>query len=352
MTPGLPLSGVRVLELAQLVAGPYAATLLAALGAEVRKVEPKEGDFARTFGPFVDGRSVFYEAVNAGKPPSQRLDLGTEAGRGRLEELLADSDVLLHNMTPRAAARLGLNEADLAGRHPELILCAVSAFGETGEDARRTGVDLLFQAESGLMSVTGNGDGPPLRAGTNIPDFYAAAMAALGVTAALYERQTHGTARGVHVSLLDATVALQACWFAMLGAGVTPERLGNESPFTAPTGTFATADGEILLSIVSDRHWLILGDLLGLASDVLETFGTNPQRCANRVAVRAVVEKALAAYDADAWVERLVDAGIPAGRVRSHPEVHAAHPDLFEDVSGIPVARSPIRLSARTTGAR
>ena len=348
---GLPLSGVRVLELAQLVAGPYCATLLAALGADVHKVEPAGGDFSRTFGPFVDGRSTFYESVNAGKP-TERLDLGSEEGRERLDALLAQSDVLVHNMTPRAAARLGLSEEELTARHPNLILCAISAFGEEGEEARRTGVDLLFQAESGLMSVTGLGDGPPLRVGTNVPDFYAAAMAALGVTAALYERRAEGTARAVHVSLLDATVALQACWFGMLGAGVTPQRLGNESPFTMPTGTFRTADGDILISIVSDRHWRVLGELLGLSPEAVEAYGTTPVRCENRPGVREAVEAALSARGADEWVELLIDAGLPAGRVRTHQEVHAQRPDLFNDLDGIPVARSPIRLSAITTGAR
>jgi CoA:oxalate CoA-transferase len=348
---GLPLNGVRVLELAQLVAGPYCATLLAALGAEVHKVEPAAGDFSRTFGPFVDGRSTFYESVNAGKP-TERLDLGRREGRERLDVLLAQSDVLVHNMTPRAAARLGLSEEGLAARHPDVILCAISAFGEEGEEARRTGVDLLFQAESGLMSVTGLSDGPPLRVGTNVPDFYAAAMAALGVTAALYERRIEGAARAVHVSLLDATVALQACWFGMLGAGVTPERLGNESPFTMPTGTFHTADGDILISIVSDRHWRVLGELLGLSQETVEAYDTNVVRCENRAAVRGAVEAALSARGAGEWVEVLIDAGLPAGAVRTHQEVHAQHPDLFTDVDGIPVARSPIRLSAVTTGAR
>jgi CoA:oxalate CoA-transferase len=347
---GLPLSGVRVLELAQLVAGPYCATLLGALGADVQKVEPVGGDFSRTFGPFVGGRSTFYESVNAGKP-TERLDLGSEEGRERLEVLLAQSDVLVHNMTPRAAARLGLSGEELATRYPDLILCAISAFGEEGEEARRTGVDLLFQAESGLMSVTGTPGGPPLRVGTNVPDFYAAAMAALGVTAALYERRAEGTARAVHVSLLDATVALQACWFGMLGAGVTPQQLGNESPFTMPTGTFRAADGEILISIVSDRHWRLLGELLGLSPETVEAYGTNPVRCENRAEVRETVEAALSARGADEWVELLIEAGLPAGRVRTHREVHAQRPDLFRDVDGIPVARSPIRLSAVTTGA-
>jgi CoA:oxalate CoA-transferase len=348
---GLPLSGIRVLELAQLVAGPYCATLLAALGADVHKVEPADGDFSRTFGPFVDGRSTFYESVNAGKP-TERLDLASEEGRERLEALLAQSDVLVHNMTPRAAAKLGLSKEELSARHPDLILCAISAFGDMGEEARRTGVDLLFQAESGLMSVTGQSDGPPLRVGTNVPDFYSAAIAALGVTAALYGRRVEGTAWAVHVSLLEATVALQACWFGMLGAGVASERLGNESPFTMPTGTFRTANGDLLISIVSDRHWRLLGEMLGIPSEVVETYGTNPVRCENRAGVRAAVEGALSARGADEWVELLIEAGLPAGRVRTHREVHTQRPDLFQDVDGIPVARSPIRLSAVTTGAR
>jgi CoA:oxalate CoA-transferase len=342
-----PLAGIRVLELAQLVSGPYCTRLLAMLGADVYKVEPPAGDFARTFGPFRDGRSTFYEAVNTGKS-GERLDLGSPSGRGRLEELIEESDVLVHNMTPSAAGRLGLTGPELAERHPGLVLCGLSAFGDAPDAVSRTGVDLVFQAESGLMAVTGEVDGQPLRAGTNVPDFYAAVLAALGVVAALYERQMTGSTRAVGVSLLDATVSMQTCWYAMLAEGDTPRRLGNESPFTMPTGTFRTGDGDLVLSIVGDRHWRMLCELLGLGEGIAERYATNVLRCSHRPEVRAAVEFGLADRPAREWLQICSNRGIPAGVVRTHAEVRANRPELFDDVGGIPIPACPIRFGAPT----
>lgn len=338
-----------MLELAQLVSGPYCTTLLAMLGAEVYKVEPPAGDFARTFGPFRDGHSTFYEAVNTGKN-GERLDLGTSVGRTRLQVLMAESDVLVHNMTPAAAARLGLTAAKLAEHHPGLVLCGLSAFGKSPSVESRTGVDLIFQAESGLMAVTGEVDGRPLRAGTNVPDFYAAAIAALGIVAALHERQAVGTARALDVALLDATVSMQACWFAMLGGDQPPEQLGNESPFTMPTGTFRTGDGDLVLSVVGDRHWRLLCEALGMDEEIIQRYATNVLRCAHRSSVRGEVESKLQTHSATEWLEILSERGLPVGLVRTHQEVLSNRPDLFAEVGGIPIANCPIHFSPPTDG--
>jgi CoA:oxalate CoA-transferase len=345
MTTLRPLSGIRVVEVAQLVAGPYCSTLLGMLGADVIKIEPLAGDFARAFGPFVDGRSVFYESVNPGKTV-ERLDLRGNAGRERLAHHLSQADVVVHNMTPGAATRLGLNQPELGQRYPDLILCAVSAFGNHGAEANRTGVDLLFQAESGLMAVTGAADGPATRAGTNVPDVYTAVLAALGVVAALYERDQQGITAEVNVSLLAATVAMQTCWYAMVGAGETPLRLGNESPFTMPTGTFATREGDIVISIVSDPQWFELCDVLGITEEVGLRFPSNEARQHSRDEVRLIVETALAPRTAQEWLPLLTARRLPAGLVRTHREVVSARPELFDDYDGIPVPRFPIDLRA------
>lgn len=336
-----PLSGVRVIEVAQLVAGPYCATLLGMLGAEVIKIEPLAGDFARAFGPFVDGRSAFFESVNPGKTV-ERLDLRGSDGRERLAQHLGQADVVVHNMTPRAAARLGLSQPELSQRYPNLILCAVSAFGGEGPEANRTGVDLLFQAESGLMAVTGQPDGPATRVGTNVPDFYTAVLAAFGVVGALYQREQHGITTDVSVSLLAATVAMQTCWYAMVGAGEAPARLGNESPFTMPTGTFATRNGDIVISIVSDRHWFELCDALQVSQDDAQRFPSNESRQQNRETVRSIIEARLASQTAEEWLPLLEARQLPAGLVRTHREVVLARPELFDDHDGIPVPRFPI----------
>jgi CoA:oxalate CoA-transferase len=322
-----PLYGVRVVEIAQLASGPYCCALLASLGASVHKIEPPAGDLSRTLPPFIDGESAFFRALNHEKT-LETVDLKSPAGRARGAELLSSADVLVHNLSAGAATRLGLDTEELRGTYPGLVVCAISAFGSHGDEAHRVGVDLIFQAESGLMSVTGLAEGPPFRAGTNIPDLFAGVLAALGVLAGLRERDASGMAPAVSLSLIASTVALQSTWFTALSSGLSLSRMGNDSPFSAPNGTFRAADVELAISIVGDRQWASFCNVLELESDD-PRFATNDLRCRNRIPLRKAIEDKLAAGDAAYWVESLVAAGLPAGLIRTYDEVVAGRPSLF-----------------------
>jgi CoA:oxalate CoA-transferase len=340
-----PLAGVRVVELAQLVSGPYCGTMLAELGADVLKIEPPQGDMARQFGPFLaNGESAYFLAVNRGKQ-MLRLDLRTDEGKAALEEELAEADVLIHNMRVDAARRLGVDSATLSKRLPRLVVCEVSAFGTEGSGSERVGVDLIFQAEAGFMSVTGEPDGPPLRAGTNVPDFFAAISATAGVLAALHERERSGRAPAVSLSLLNATLALQTCWFAAHSAGEPARRLGNASPFSSPTGSFMAADREVVVSVVHDAHWQRFWERLGLDELVEDQrFATNDLRCRHRDALAERIEPALATRTAADWIARLHAAGLPAALAHTYDEVLESWGERFGHTQGFAVAPTPFTL--------
>jgi crotonobetainyl-CoA:carnitine CoA-transferase CaiB-like acyl-CoA transferase len=340
----LPLDGVRVVELAQLVSGPLCGTLLADLGAEVVKVEPLSGDMARRFAPFrADGESAFFLAANRMKR-SIRLDLRSEEGRAELERLLSSADVLIHNMRVDAARRLAVDADAVTTRHPGLVVCEITAFG-TEADADRVGVDLIFQAEAGLMSVTGEPDGRALRAGPHVPDVFAASTATAGVLAALRERDRTGRAPVVSISMLDATLALQTCWLAAHSGGGAMGRLGNASPFSAPTGSFPASDRELVVSIVHDAHWARLCAILGRPELIDDPrFGTNDLRCSHRDELFALLGSAFCGRTAEEWVDELCAAGLPAALVRTYDEVLDRWGDRFSAAGGIALTPAPWRL--------
>lgn len=312
-----PLSGIRVVELGALVAAPYCGMLLADLGADVIKVEPPEGDMARQFAPFVEGgESAFFLSVNRGKR-SIALDLHEEKGRATVRDLIASADVVLHNYRTGVAERLGLGYDDLAQINPRLVYCAISGYGPRGPMARRPGIDLLFQAESGMMAITGEPDGLPTKVGTNAADVYAATMASTTILAALVDRSSTGRGTRIDVSLRDAFLALQACWVSSyLATGEQPARLGAASPFTAPTDVFPTKDDSIVLAVVNDKHWWILCDVLGLPVDPADPqYVDNEARVRNASTLREMVVDALSARTTAEWIDAFDSAGIPAGRV-------------------------------------
>lgn len=346
VNPMLPLQGIRVVELAQLVSGPYCGSLLAGLGAEVIKIEPPAGDMARQFGPFVSSDSAYFESVNRGKT-CVRLDLSTDQGRERLVEYLTGADVLIHNMRLAAARRLGIDAATVRSRFPDLIVCEISAFGADDHSHKRVGVDLVFQAEAGFMHVTGHPGGPPTRGGTNVPDFFAALSATSGVLAALLARERTSRVSTVEVSLLDATLAMQTCWFAAHTAGHPIVKLGNGSVFSSPTGSYETADRDIVISIVHDQHWRILCDVLG-ASDLPDDprFITNDLRCQNRQDLDEILQTLFRSRRATEWVATLTEAGLPAGICRNYDEVVGAWSERFDWGRGYAIAPPPFRLTS------
>ncbi len=319
-----PLEGVRVLELGALVAAPYCGMLLADLGADVIKVEPPEGDMARQFAPFVAGESAFFMSVNRRKR-SVVLDLKQPGAVARVHEIVKQVDVVLHNYRVGVAERIGLGYEELAALNPGLIYCAVSGFGPTGPGAHRPAIDLLFQAESGMMAITGERDGSPVKVGTNAADVYAATTAAACINAALVRRGRTGQGMRVDVSLRDAFLALQACWFtSFLATGEQPERLGAGSPFTAPTDVFPTQDGCIVLAVVNSKHWRILCGVLGIEHLVDDSrFNTNQARVENSAELHELVSGVLTTRSTEQWFGVFDEAGIPAGQVYDYQQVVA-----------------------------
>ncbi len=316
------LEGIRVVDVSQLVSGPYCSMLLGDLGAEVIKVEPPGGDMSRQFGPFLNGESAFFMSVNRNKK-GVVLNLQTAEGREILKRLLASADVFLHNFRTGVVEKLGLDFETLAPAMPRLIYCAVSAFGERGPEAHRPGVDLIFQADGGMMSVTGEPDGPPVKVGTNIADVYAATLAAFAIVSALYARGITGRGQKVEVALRDGLVSLQACWAAYFFAtGQNPERMGSASPFTVPNECFDTRDRPIAVAIVNDKHWGQLCALLEiphLAQD--PRFATNPARVANRGELLPILRELFLAKSSEEWLRLLDEAGIPCGPIKTYAEV-------------------------------
>lgn len=310
MTNG-PLAGMRVVEFGNLIAGPYAGMLLADLGADVIKVEPPTGDLGRAFGPFTEGESVFFLAVNRGKR-SVVLDLKEDGDRRRALALCSTADAIVHNLRKGVMERLGLGEDVVWTVKPDLIYTVVSAFGATGPYSDRAGIDVIFQAEAGMMSINGDPGSPPMKTGTTIGDYLAATNAALATCAALAQHPR--TPRRIDVSLRDGVIAAQSGWNALaFHAGAQPPKLGSASPYTAPNQTFETADGHLALAIVSDRHFAMLCGALK-RPDLLERYPTNEQRMAARADLADVLDRTFAAGSTQHWVDLLASAGLPVGR--------------------------------------
>jgi crotonobetainyl-CoA:carnitine CoA-transferase CaiB-like acyl-CoA transferase len=302
-----PLAGKVVVDVTASLAGPYCTQLLAALGADVIKVEPPGGDHARAWGPpFVGDDGALWFAANAGKR-SVVVDLAQEPAR--MLELVDGADVFVQSLRPGLAERHGLDAASLRARKPTLVHVSVGAY------AGRPGYDPLVQAATGIMSVTGEPDGPPVRVGVSLIDFATGQWAAIGVLAALLR----GGGASIEVSLHETAVALLAGHIAGFAAtGETPGRHGTAFPLIAPYEVFA---GGLMIAAGSDALWQRLRIVLELDDD--PRFRTNPDRVRNREALRGAIESALATRPLEEWERVLVDAGVPAARVRTVAEAMA-----------------------------
>ena len=322
--PG-PLAGVTIIDLTRVLAGPYATLLLADLGARVIKVErPGVGDDARRIGPFVGGRSAYFESVNRGKQ-SIALDLRDPGDREVFEKLLARSDVLVENFRPGALERLGYGWDTLHERFPRLVHAATSGFGQTGPYAQRPAYDLVVQALGGLMSVTGQPGGPPTRVGTSIGDLAAGLFTALGVAAALLHRERTGEAIQVDVAMLDCQVALLENALArLLATGETPGPLGARHPSITPFDAFRTADGHVVIAAGHDALFATACEVLGRAELARDPrFATNELRTRNEAALKAELEGALGRDSTQHWLAKLSAAGIPCAPIQNVAQVLA-----------------------------
>ena len=350
--PHAALDGLLVADFSRVLAGPLCTQTLGDLGADVVKVErPETGDDTRQWGPpFVDEGSTYYLGLNRNKR-SLVLDLRDETDNALAQELCARADVVLESFRPGAMERLGLGYAAVRSRNPGVIYTSISAFG-SGEPTRGLpGYDLLVQAMSGYMSITGAPDGHALKPGTALADMLTGLYATIGTLAALQARERSGTGQHVEVSLMDSALAsLLNLGSSFLNTGVVPGRSGNRHPSIAPYETFAAADRDIALAGGNDVIFERLCGVLGrpeLAHD--PRFATNADRVGNREALGAELEAAFAGDTAEAWAERLNAAGVPAGPVNDVGEAFALAERLglepVAELDGVRTARSPLRLS-------
>jgi len=318
-----PLKGIRVLDLTRVLAGPYCAMLLGDMGAEVIKIEePDRGDDTRGWPPFANGESTYFMSVNRNKK-SVTLNLKAPEGRELLKRLAKKSDVLLENFRTGTMEKLGLGYATLSKLNPKLVYCAMSGFGESGPESHRGGYDLIVQAESGVMDLTGFADGPPVKVGNSIADLVAGMSGAHGVTLALLVRQRTKRGQKVEIAMLDVMAALLTYQAGMyLNAGRTPARRGNEHPSIVPYEVFKAADAYLVIGAANDSLWERCCAALERPELAKESrYATVASRVEHRATLVPRLNEILGARPAADWLKRLGAAGVPAGRIRTVPEV-------------------------------
>ncbi len=326
-----PLDGIRVVDLTSSLAGPTSTQLLATLGADVVKVEALTGDHARDWGPpFWEGQGAMFLASNAGKR-SLSVNLGDPRGVEAVLRLVDRADVFVQSLRPGAAERHGLGAAELRARNERLVYCSVGAFGAHGPLSGQPGYDPLLQAASGIMSVTGEDGRPPVRVGVSLIDLGTGVWAALGVVAALYERETTGVGRMLEVSLYETALSLLSYQLVgYLGTGVVPGREGSAFAQIAPYQVFPTRDGELMIVAGNDKLFAALCAELGVPELVGDPrFRTNPDRVANRPELLRLLEERTRERETRELLDALVAAGVPAspvhdvGETAGHPQTEA-----------------------------
>ncbi|OWG19448.1 CoA transferase [Delftia sp. K82] len=328
---GLPLEGLTVIDLTRVLAGPMCTQMLADLGARVIKVEqPGTGDDARGIGPFVDGGSAYFLSVNRNKE-SIALDLKQPQDREVFERLLQGADVLVENFRPGTMDKLGYGWEALHARHPRLVMTSVSGFGQTGPYSGFPAYDMVVQAMSGMMSVTGHPDAGPCRVGVSIGDLGAGLYAVIGTQAALMRRSRTGQGERVDVSMLDCQVALLENPVARLGAlGSVPGPIGTRHPSMAPFDVFAAQDGWFVIAVGSDALFRKLCGLLQLPELAQDArFAGNAQRCEHQAELKAALQARLRDSPRAHWLGLLTDNGIPAGEYNSVADI-VEHPQVRE----------------------
>jgi crotonobetainyl-CoA:carnitine CoA-transferase CaiB-like acyl-CoA transferase len=355
-----PLAGLKVVELARVLAGPFCGQILADLGADVIKVESPEGDGTRLWGPpwvertdaqgKVHREAAYYHACNRGKR-SIIADFGSADDLARVTALIADADVVIENFKTGSLAKFGLDYASCAAANPALVYCSITGFGLTGPRAREAGYDFVVQGMSGFMSLTGEPEGHPVKMGISISDLSTGVWAANGIQAALLMRARTGKGQQVDISLMDSSVALlsnQATYY--LTTGINPPRMGNAHAQVAPYGVFAVSDGHVILAPANDGLFHKLMDLLGLSHLSTDPrFVENGGRTANAKALDAEIAAATASWTKQALLDACHAAGVPAGPINRLDEVFAdpqvVARGLRVDLGGMPGVRSPFVFS-------
>jgi CoA:oxalate CoA-transferase len=352
-----PLSGVTVVDLSRILAGPYCTFLMAEMGARVIKVEPpKGGDDARAYGPFVNGKSTYFASVNRGKE-SIALDLKKDEDRTIFEKLLAKADVVVENFRPGTMEKLGFGWDTLHPKFPKLIYASASGFGHTGPNSKDPAYDMVMQGMGGIMSITGNEGQPPSRVGMSIGDMGAGLYTAVAVNAALLHREKTGESTKVDIAMFDCQLALlENAIMRYTVEGEIPGPLGARHPTITPFQAFKTRDGSLIIAAGNDSLFIKMCDALGLSGLTSSPdYKTNALRLKHHKELEHAIESVLKGNTTSHWLELLGKAGIPCGPINNveqaiaHPQV-AARNMMVEvpDGSGgtLRLAGNPLKMSA------
>jgi crotonobetainyl-CoA:carnitine CoA-transferase CaiB-like acyl-CoA transferase len=350
-----PLAGLRVIELARILAGPWAGQTLADLGADVIKVEAPEGDDTRRWGPpFIerDGEraAAYYHSTNRGKR-SITCDFRTPEGQDTVRRLVADADVVIENFKVGGLAKYGLDYPALSALNPRLIYCSITGFGQTGPYAHRAGYDYIIQGMAGLMSVTGEPDGQPMKAGVAIADIFTGVYATTAILAAVHQRASTGRGQQIDMALYDVATSITANQaLNYLATGTPPGKLGNAHPNLAPYAVFDCADGWIILATGNDAQYQRLCRILGLpALATAPDYLTNADRIANRTALTATLTAVTTQWTKADLLAACEAEGVPAGPINNLAEVFAdpqiRHRQMQIAPDGVPGVRSPFVFS-------
>jgi CoA:oxalate CoA-transferase len=346
-----PFSGVTVIDLSHVLAGPFGTTILCDLGARVIKVEPPgHGDDTRTYGPFVSGQSLYFSFVNRGKE-SIILNLKEDADRQIFFNMVRKADVVVENYRPGTMDKLGLSYETLSKMNPRLIYASNSGFGQTGPLAKYPAYDTIIQAMSGIMSVTGFPDGPPTRVGTSLSDLCAGVFLFCGIASALYDREKTGKGARIDISMLDSTMAfLEHGLMEYVANGKAPGRIGNRHPFITPFDTFDAADRPFAICAGNDKLFAALCEAVGRPELATQPrFKTNVDRMTNNVSLKAELESALKKQPAAHWLKVLDEAGVPVAplldiaEAAQLPQVKARN--MMIEAGGIRMPGNPVKIS-------
>jgi crotonobetainyl-CoA:carnitine CoA-transferase CaiB-like acyl-CoA transferase len=350
-----PLEGLKVVELARVLAGPWAGQALADLGAEVVKVESPEGDDTRRWGPpwierDGDRSAAYFYATNRGKS-SVIADFTTPEGQQTVRALVADADILIENFKVGGLAKYGLDYATLSALNPRLVYCSITGFGQDGPRARQPGYDFIIQGLSGLMSITGTSEGDPMKVGVAVTDVACGLYATIGILAAIEQRHRTGRGQMVDMALLDSATALLANQaMNYLATGTSPARLGNAHPNLVPYEVVPVEDGHAIIAVGNDRQFRALAALLGLemlADD--PRFATNAARIEHRDLLMGIISESTSVWERAPLLAALEHAGVPAGPINeiadtfADPQVVAR--GLRITPEGVPGVRGPWRFS-------
>ncbi len=359
--PG-PLEGIKILDLTRVLSGPYGSMILSDLGAEVIKVErPPYGDIARTTGPMINGESGYFFSINRGKK-SIAIDLANDEGKELFLRLVEQVDVVAENFTPGTMDGLGLGYGALRKRNPRLVYAATSGFGQTGPDRLRPALDIVVQGMGGVMSITGHPGGPPARPGLSLGDIAAGLFTAIGVLAALRERDQSGEGQLVDVSMLDCQVAiLENAFMRYFATGQTPGPIGTRHPLATPFQAFPTKDGYIVLALSwgIENQWELFCALIGETELINDPrFETSGLRTEHHAELEPILNEALRRRTTSDWLREFDEIGMPCGPLNTirqaaeHPQVRAREMlvEVTHPVIGtLPLSNTPIKLS-RTPG--